>query len=206
MNGASRAKRGTLRGALVVVTVTATARHAAANPPPPKAPFSDPPIQAPTRSEAATIVRLHPTACFVLFPSGGALVASCPPELLGQALGASIERKGSGVCEHVPFPPGAKGAKTGAVPCPTVLTDVFPAGKVNEASEVFLVEEKKRNAPPPPPWAPPLPARLAAPTVARQPEGCGGCATSPNATAAPTFSLAALFLLGARRRTRAARK
>lgn len=203
MSGAKR-RAPALGRALVAVTVTATAREAAANPPPPKAPFSDPAIEAPARSEAASIVRLHPTACFLLFPSGGALVAPCPPALLGQALGSSIERKGSGVCEHMPFPPGAKGAKTGPLPCPTVLTDVFPAGKVNEASEIFLVEEKKRNAPPPPPWAPPLPARLA-PAVARQPEGCGGCATSPAPTAGPTISMAALLLAGARRRRRHAR-
>lgn len=193
------------RSALVVVTVSVFGREAAANPPPPKSPFPDPTLEAPTRAEAPSVMRKHGTTCFLLFPSGGALASPCAPALADLALGSTVERGyPDDTCVLVPFGTAKKAAKP--TPCPPALTRVFPAGKVDQFSEDWIAEEKKRTEPAPQPWAPPIPAKLA-PAAPAQPEGgCGGCAASPSAPAGPTLlgagvaAVAAAFWRRRRRR------
>lgn len=187
------------RSALVVVTVTVLGREAAANPPPPKSPFPDPTIEAPSRAEAPSVMRKHATTCFLLFPSGGALASPCAPALSELALGSTVERGfPDDVCVLVPFGTAKKAGKP--TPCPPALTRVFPAGKVDQFSEDWIAEEKKRTEPAPLPWAPPIPAKLA-PAAPPQPEGgCGGCSTSPASSLDPIMVGAGAVALAFRRR------
>ena len=165
------------RAIAVVVVLDAVASDARANPPPVQV-LPDPKIEAPSATEAPSMVRRHASGCFAFFASGGALLVTCPDELTSEGVGASLQKQPSGRCQHVPLRSGTPGAKQGYTPCPVVFDRVVAAGEIDPASRALL--ERKRPMSPSPPWSPPVPARLAA-DDARPPEGCGYApASSPN--------------------------
>lgn len=173
--------------------------EAAANPPPPKV-LPDPPISAPAKDEAPTVVRKHEGVCYAFYPAGGTLPISCPRELIVEPLGEAILKNPSGRCQFIPFQSGGPGRIGFMDKCPELFAQIAKAGIVpDEATKLLqaLAASRESNDPGGA-WAdPPQPARLD--TTAPQQIGCGGCGTSDRSPG-PAGAALSLLALAARRR------
>jgi hypothetical protein len=172
--------------------------EAAANPPPPKV-LPDPPISAPAKDEAPTVVRKHEGVCYAFYPAGGTLPMTCPRELIVEPLGEAILKNPSGRCQFIPFQSGGPGRSGFMEKCPEVFSQVGKAGVIpDEATKLLQALAASREANDESAYAdPPQPARLD--TTAPQQVGCGGCGTSPRSASGSVAALS-LLALAARRR------
>jgi hypothetical protein len=152
--------RGRVRDAFVRVAPAVAigiAGEASANPPPPNE-LPDPPLTAPTKDEAPTVVRKHATHCWAFYPSGGSLAIECPPELATEPLGEALMKNASGRCQFVPLRSGYPGRTGYLDPCPKLFSVVARAGTIPPSSRALVAEKSGED---PEPWIePPRPARL----------------------------------------------
>jgi MYXO-CTERM domain-containing protein len=180
------------------VVAAALAHDAAANPPPPKV-LPDPPISAPAKDEAPTVVRKHEGVCYAFYPAGGTLPVKCPVELIPEPLGEAILKNPSGRCQFIPFQSGGPGRAGYVDKCPAIFAEVGKAGVIPEAATKMLQELSASKEKADEPWVePPQPARLD--TTAPQQVGCGGCAASSGAPHGAIAAIAGLAVLALRRR------
>lgn len=187
--------------ALAAVSIHLSAPHeASANPPPPKI-LPDPPISAPTKDEAPTVVRKHEGVCYAFYPAGGTLPVTCPAELTPEPLGEGLLKSPSGRCQFIPFTSGGPGRTGYLEKCPPIFSEVATAGVIPESATKLLQALAASREKPDEPWVdPPQPARLD--STAPQQVGCGGCSHSPSS---PSGAIAAVALVALVERRRALR-
>ena len=175
-----------VRRSFVIVTAASVGTASAANPPRPlPSAVPDPPVEAPTRAEAPTILRKHRLACFVYFPSGGSLVAPCPESVVKDPLGVMIERLPNGACQKVILRPPSKAP----VACPPELGRTYEAGVLDAESSAFLGSGPRA-------WIAPKPARLTMDEAVAPADAC----TYGRGSRCPFAVLAVLASLGPLRR------
>lgn len=183
---------------LPAMAATLVAHEGSANPPPPKV-LPDPPIQAPAKDEAPTVVRKHDGLCFAFYPAGGTLPVVCPAELITEPLGEALLKNPSGRCQFIPFQSGGPG-RTGYIDkCPLIFSQAAKSGVIPDESIKLLQQATAARTPETvPAMDPPLPARLE--TTPPQQVGCGGCATSRHEGSGAAIALAVVAVARRRRR------
>jgi MYXO-CTERM domain-containing protein len=184
---------------LPAVAATLLAHESSANPPPPKL-LPDPPVTAPTKDEAPTVVRKHDGVCFAFYPAGGTLPVACPAELVTEPLGEALLKNPSGRCQFIPFQSGGPGRAGYIDKCPAMFSEIAKSGVIPDESIKLLQQaaatREKEHVPA---MDPPLPARLE--TTPPQEVGCGGCATNRADPKGATI-LGVVVVVAARRRRR----
>jgi MYXO-CTERM domain-containing protein len=177
---------------LPALAATMFAHEAAANPPPPKV-LPDPPVTAPAKDEAPSVVRKHDGLCFAFYPAGGTLPILCPVELVTEPIGEAILKGPSGRCQFSKFQSDGPGRSDYLDKCPELFVQVAKSGVVpDESIKILQQAALAREKDDVPAMDPPLPARLE--TSPSQDVGCGGCATT---THAPSNAVAASLGIGA---------
>ena len=176
---------------LPAIAAVAVTHEAAANPPPPKL-LPDPPITAPAKDEAPSVLRKHDGLCFAFYPAGGALPVACPVELVTEPIGEGLLKNPSGRCQFIPFQSGGPGRTGYLDKCPPIMAVVAKAGVIpDESIKILQQATASRQKDEVPAMDPPIPARLE--TSPTQDVGCSGCTT----THAPSNALAATIAIGA---------